>query len=91
MQGRDVGLEEGGKSRQSGHGAQGKGEGHRDADSQRIPFEFAKFAENLFAAQIRCKFGLKSQYCEFGANSRCQFGGDRKRITRAPSFVQMKT
>ena len=26
----------------------------RDADSQRIQFEFAEFAANLFAAQMRC-------------------------------------
>ena len=31
----------------------------RDADSQRIQFEFAEFAANSFAARIRCKFGLK--------------------------------
>ena len=32
-----------------------------------------------------------SQYCEFGANSHCEFAGDSKTITRAPSFLQMKT
>ena len=31
----------------------------RDADSQRIQFEFAEFAANSFAARIRCEFGLK--------------------------------
>ena len=31
----------------------------RDADSQRIPFEFAEFAANSFAARIRSGFGLK--------------------------------
>ena len=31
----------------------------RDADSQRIEFEFAEFAANSFAARIRCEFGLK--------------------------------
>ena len=38
-----------------GHGAL---EG-RDADSQRIQFQFAEFAANSFAARIRCEFGLK--------------------------------
>ena len=33
--------------------------GGRDADSQRIQFEFAEFAANSFAARIRCEFGLK--------------------------------
>ena len=32
---------------------------YRDADSQRIQFEFAEFAANSFAAQIRCESGLK--------------------------------
>ena len=32
---------------------------NRDADSQRIQFEFAEFAANSFAARIRCEFGLK--------------------------------
>ena len=31
----------------------------RDADSQRIQFEFAEFAAISFAEQIRCEFGLK--------------------------------
>ena len=31
----------------------------RDADSQRIQFEFAEFAANSFALRIRCEFGLK--------------------------------
>ena len=31
----------------------------RDADSQRIQFEFAEFAANSFAARIRSEFGLK--------------------------------
>ena len=31
----------------------------RDADSQRIQFEFAEFAANSFATRIRCKFGVK--------------------------------
>ena len=31
----------------------------RDADSQRIQFEFAEFAANSVAARIRCKFGVK--------------------------------
>ena len=31
----------------------------RDADSQRIQFEFAEFGANSFAARIRCEFGLK--------------------------------
>ena len=31
----------------------------RDAESQRIQFEFAEFAANSFAARIRCEFGLK--------------------------------
>ena len=34
-------------------------EASRDADSQRIQFEFAEFAANSFAARIRCEFGLK--------------------------------
>ena len=31
----------------------------KDADSQRIEFEFAEFAANLFAARIRCTFSVK--------------------------------
>ena len=31
----------------------------RDADSQRIQFEFAEFAANSFATRIRCEFGVK--------------------------------
>ena len=31
----------------------------RDADSQRLQFEFAEFAANSFALRIRCEFGLK--------------------------------
>ena len=31
----------------------------RDADSQRSQLEFAEFAANLFAAQIRHEFGVK--------------------------------
>ena len=31
----------------------------RDADSQRIQFEFAEIAANSFAVRIRCEFGLK--------------------------------
>ena len=31
----------------------------RDADLQRIQFEFAEFAANSFAERIRCEFGLK--------------------------------
>ena len=31
----------------------------RDADSQRIQFEFAEFAANSFAARIPCEFDLK--------------------------------
>ena len=33
--------------------------GRRDADWQRIQFEFAEFAANSFAVRIRCEFGLK--------------------------------
>ena len=38
----------------------GKAEGrNRDADSQRIQFEFAEFPANSFATRIRCEFGVK--------------------------------